>query len=229
MLVGGWKAKKAEHDSWEWLLAEYATLRQESADARTSQQSTITWSLAIFGAVLAAGLIFVSTELKHSTWPSPLTFWFYVALFGVAMPGLAFASCLSYAGELKRMERVGSYLRGLEQHLGLMDLSPRRPLRWETFLRYGVGGNGPKKLYESYLGAAGLYAIAELSSLAIFFIGMISMNPDSTRVLWSSIWTGAVAVAFLGMIVWVLFQLKAASKVVVDYDQIVPILKQGKS
>jgi FlaA1/EpsC-like NDP-sugar epimerase len=103
-----------------------------------------------------------------------------------------------------------------------MNLKPHAPLRWETFLAYGESGSGPRKQYASYVGAAGLYAIAEVTSLAIFLFGMLLTNPDQARAQLSILWAAAVFTAFLITIFSVFFQLRAASRTVVNYNTIVP-------
>lgn len=147
------------------LLAEYQSVRDESSQARQAQQSTIAWSLASFATVFAGGLLFISNSLKDDSMLGELEFIFFLLVFGVMLPGFAFASCMTYVGELARMERAGYYLRGLEYHLASTgaSLQLESPLRWETFLAYNEPSR--KKYKIGYIGGVGLYTGSILVSL----------------------------------------------------------------
>jgi hypothetical protein len=175
--------EQGSKESWEEKLAsdlvksEYDSLRQESVQARTAQQQILQWSLAAFSAIFAAGLVLAGqANINVREGFGGLVF---IVVFGFALPGLITGSCWSWLGELARMERVGYYLRGLEQHLsGLRtgsSLLPCGPLHWETYLSTGISrktGFGKRKQLLGYVGSLGLYFGSLCVSIAIFIAAL---------------------------------------------------------
>lgn len=163
------------------LLEEYRTLRAEAHQALAYAQGIVRWTVAIYGAVLAAALVaareagdavgytFMSTSL--------------LILFGFALPGVTWAAAWTWLGELIRMERAGGYLRGLElqiQQFGHASLG-FAPLRWESFIHAEnkkplteAGKDKPErslfgKSKSAYLGTAAMFFGATLLPVVLFF------------------------------------------------------------
>jgi hypothetical protein len=199
------RAGSERDHGWQWdlLQAEYVSLREESSQARQAQQSTISWSLAAFATIFAGGLVFVSSFFKDGANASVPVMVFYVLIFGVALPGFAFAACLAYMGELIRLERVGVYLRGLEKYLANSTApgSPLNggPLRWETYLRQKspeVAISRGKKRQIGNIGGIGVYVGAEIVSAIAFVVGSLTHKFENDNNLWH-----------LGSIAWVVLLL----------------------
>ena len=157
------------------LVVEYGSLRSESLQAMGSQQAILTWSLAAFGGALAAGLILATSVGKFRSHQSEdVTF---LLIFSCGLPGLSFAACLAWFGELIRMERVGHYIRGIEaivgefyQSTGVGQVLPylAAPLRWETYIAFGAKNNPiATKRQMGYFGHLTLYTGSITLSLAI--------------------------------------------------------------
>lgn len=177
--------RKIDEAGLAFLLAEYQSLREESAHARQAQQSTLTWSLAVIGAVFAGGLVFVSTIVSPTSLAPAMAVNFYALVFGVALPGYAYFAAVTYVGELARMERAGAYLRGLEKDLRLYQMFPRAPLRWETTL--ALEKYNDIKLKSPAIGAMGLYFGSFLVSLSAFWLGT-SIYAGKTHQTSSALW-----------------------------------------
>ena len=162
----------SDEEIWLQLVsAEYQSLREESSQARQAQQSTLTWSVAALGTVLAGGLVFVSGIFAPGAKSSMLSVLFYALVFGLALPGYAFFAALTYMGELGRMTRVGAYLQGLERFVATM-ISPA-PLRWETGLNAKRGAKGrTSRLLSPVVGSLALYFGSLVISLIAFWSGV---------------------------------------------------------
>lgn len=143
------------------LVAEYQAVRSEIVESFKLTQSIVQWSLAIFGVGFGAGFVALTgTNIKE----------FIVKLavflvFGVLLPGLMWAASWHWLGEMRRMERAGRYLRGLEFALGDSPVAVgqsklSRPLNWERSL---VDHKG----WLPYLPVAALFAGTFLVSVIV--------------------------------------------------------------
>ena len=154
-------------------LIEYQSLREESAQARNAQQTILQWSLGAFSLVFAAAL-------STSTSATPAIERLRMAVFAFALPFLVIGSCLAWVGELIRMRRVGSYLRGRERtfwpewedevQASFVRDRTSYPLLWENYIASKGPEPGQHKQWEGYLGAALIYGGAYVVSLAVFMI-----------------------------------------------------------
>ncbi len=153
------------------IFEEYRTLRAEAHQSLAYAQAIVRWSIAIFGTVLAAALLAasrVSTTHGYSFFGTSV-----LVLFGFALPGVSWAAAWTWLGELIRMERAGSYLRGLEAQLaalpGVRDGVGTEPLRWERFIASPRRkGTLMGKQIAAYLGTAMLFFGASAISLGLF-------------------------------------------------------------
>jgi hypothetical protein len=148
-------------------LAEYSSLRGEITQSLEYAQSIVRFSIAGYAAVLAAGLI----AAYNADGDPPYTFLSTVVLvlFGFALPIGMTAASWSWLGELLRMRRVGSYLRGLEQYLvgAQIELPGRPALGWEMNVNQWaskIGNVWP------YLGTSAIYFGSSCLSLFIFVV-----------------------------------------------------------
>lgn len=223
----------AEPSGRTLLEAEYKSLRDESSQARQAQQSTIAWSLAAFATVFAGGLVFVSNAFTSGTAVNAITIAFYALVFGAALPGFIFAGCMTYLGELIRMERAGGYLRGLERHLAVTAKdaghSLGAPLRWETYLVQKAQEDGVSKQKQriGYVGGAALYAGAEIISLAAFIAGSESYTFEEHDVGWDQAaiaWAVVLLLVFFATTLWAGWGILSSGKKNASYSQIDPIL-----
>lgn len=226
-------ARPMSDPDWQWALlqSEYVSLREESSQSRQAQQSTISWSLAAFGTIFAGGLVFVSNVFKDGADASGPVMTFYVLVFGVALPGFAFAACLAYLGELIRMERVGVYLRGLERYLARLttpgSLLDGGPLRWETYLMQKApeGAISTRKQLVGYIGGVGVYAGAELVSVAVFVAGSLTHKFEKHSYLWHSgsiAWGVLLLVVFFATVIPVGMSVVRAGQETQVYEEVCP-------
>ena len=154
-------------------IREYESLRQESSDARQSQQAVLSWSLAAF-AVIFGGLL---AGLENRV-PA----WIVVLVFALAIPGLAVGAAFAWAGELLRMERAGMYLRGIERSLWRVAPEQQRnhmirgedlldpvhyPVAWENYIWSSGSTEVGRKHVLAYIGPAALYGSIILVSQTI--------------------------------------------------------------
>jgi hypothetical protein len=215
----------------DFLKAEYGTLRDETLQAMGAQQAILTWSLASFGAVLAAGLVLgagIGPFATHK--PQDLLF---IVIFGLGLPVLSFTACLAWFGELMRMERVGHYIRGFEvivaETYQSTSVSDRfsylsAPLRWESYIAFEAKkGIAITKHQIGYFGHLGIYTGSVVLSLMIctfeswFFE---SNNHDLPVVLccYSLLFFGA----FLLVIFWLRYSLLEAASRAADIAALIP-------
>lgn len=164
-------------------LLEYESLREESHHARSAQQAILQWSLGAF-ALIFAGALTTSERI------GPGFERLRMAVFGFALPVFVIGSCLAWAGELIRMERVGFYLRGRERafwrepHGTQIDGScvpdrTRYPLLWENFI-----ASGGHKQWAGYGGAALIYGGAYVISFTVFLLTLWAHRFDGHATAW---------------------------------------------
>lgn len=224
-----------------FLRAEYDSLRAEGSQARQAQQSILQWSLAIIGVLLGAGIVVASQSASAtgSLGHQHFMYLLFVILFGFVLPMSAWFSCLSWFGELIRMERTGRYLRGLEtvlsntfQDYGAHAARGGRvsyldfPLRWETYigaqnmLRVGVS-----KQRVGYVGALGLYFGSVLVPLGIFIM-RVWIDTQIWDITVAQVLLTAYALtilsAFTGSIVLLVRALQRAGREAANLDAVVP-------
>lgn len=156
-------------------VAEYSSIRSESIQSFATSQSIIQWSLATYGVLFGAGLLAANNEIADDL--APTVSWMAAIIYGALLPGLVCAAAWSWIGEIRRMERTGAYLRGVELHLGRETIrsssSVVGPLNWESFL---AGDRSVKsssiKGWAPYLGTAMLFAGSIFASILFFFFWM---------------------------------------------------------
>jgi hypothetical protein len=211
-------------------VAEYQTLRQEITQSLATQQQIIAWSLAAFGAFFAAGLVLAGQSEVDVTSGTVGTL--FLLLFGLALPGIAIASCWSWLGELIRMERAGRYLRGFEKEVAMWCQErgiDGAPLRWETHnaaarsARHGVA-RGKQRV--GYFGSLLLYAGALGVSELIFVVAVTShsWHPDTPAFTDQAlyVWSGVTVLLLVGSVTLTIRALQAASREAVQLDQVTP-------
>ncbi|MGR0319887.1 hypothetical protein [Agromyces sp. ZXT2-3] len=162
-------------------VAEYTSIRAESIQSFATSQSIIQWSLATYGVLFGAGLLAVNSEIASDLAPS--VSWMAALIYGVLLPGLVCAAAWSWIGEIRRMERAGAYVRGIERHLRLETrrgtASVVGPLNWETFLAGSQrSASSGIKGWAPYLGTALLFGGSLFSSVVFFFFWVYEILDD---------------------------------------------------
>ena len=182
-------------------LEEYKSLREESAQARQSQQTILQWSLGAFAVLFGAGLAFSRTD-------DPIDFSVFSIVYGLALPGFVFASALTWWGELIRMERAGHFLRGKEiatwpsQVRGNAgeDLVRSEFPSWEMFIAHLGSDVRSRKQLVGYVGALSIYAGALVFSFLTF---STRWNAHQFEKIWvmtmGNAWALAVPIIFMGV------------------------------
>lgn len=137
------------------LIAEYQGIRNEILESFKLTQAIIQWSLAIYGVGFGAGLVAANEATKPQA--DPFLQWMVFGVFAVLLPGLMSAASFHWLGEITRMERAGSYVRGLEYELkdaAFAVGSERflRPLNWERHLQ-----QNQSKRWLPYVAVAALF------------------------------------------------------------------------
>lgn len=147
------------------MTSQYETIRTESGQARSDQQSIINWNQAFAVALFAVGIVIVGNS-EHMLLAQ--------VLFGLLLPLVLVGGTMAWAGEMIRMERAGAYLRALERAMWhRLPSGQTDPLwfMWENFLwsppkRMLEGGY--KKQNAGYAGIAIFYGAMYVGSLAVF-------------------------------------------------------------
>jgi hypothetical protein len=180
-------------------VAEYSSIRSESIQSFATSQSIIQWSLATYGVLFGAGLLAVNSEISDDL--APTVSWMAAIIYGALLPGLVCAAAWSWIGEIKRMERTGAYLRGVELHLSRETMrsssSVAGPLNWESFL-----AGDPKvksssvKGWAPYLGTAMLFGGSIFASMLFFLFWVYQILEDGwTSGVWVLLITGVSLLA----------------------------------
>jgi hypothetical protein len=224
--------------SFDLVKAEYETIRAESAQARQAQQSILQWSLATIGVAITAGVLLINSmaALDPAQHRGKFLYAVFIFLYGLAVPGGSWLSCLAWFGELIRMERAGRYLRGLEVvvHLILSKEAPehdklnylRAPLRWETYIasenRRGIAVT---KQRVGYLGSLGLYTGATALPLAAL-CGRVWMEPLFWDHRWQrillTVYAMLILISFAVTATILVRALQRAGSEIADIDQVCP-------
>lgn len=186
-------------------VAEYESIRAESLQSFSTSQSIIQWSMATYGVLFGAGLLAANSEIAKSF--QPMVEWMAVVIYGLLLPGLVCAAAWSWIGEIRRMERAGAYLRGVERRTRLetklnASSSVIGPLNWETFLATGSRRGSPVKGWAPYIGTSLLFG-GGLGASVVFFYIWVDRLVDAGGVgerLWTLIIVNALlAGAFVGV------------------------------
>jgi hypothetical protein len=169
------KSVEVEDAASGFAVAEYASIRTESIQSFATSQSIIQWSLATYGVLFGAGLLAANSGISKDL--APTVAWMAAVIYGALLPGLICAAAWSWIGEIRRMERTGAYLRGVETHLRQetkrSSSSVVGPLNWETFLAGDPSTKGSGiKGWAPYLGTAMLFGGSILASVIFFFFWM---------------------------------------------------------
>jgi hypothetical protein len=155
------------------LVEEYKTVREEIYTAFGNAQAIIRWSLAVFGVTLAAGMVAATNDTVSGPTQTFATT-AVLALFGWFVPALVWASAFTWLGEIVRVQRAASYLRGFENAIaalpGATEAFGRRPLHFTTSSIERGPGKRTGQQIASTLGAAGVFFIAAGSSVFLFVI-----------------------------------------------------------
>lgn len=144
------------------LVAEYQAVRNEILESFKLTQAIIQWSLAIYGVGFGAGFVALTEATKTS---NPFLQWMVAVMFGLLLPGLMWAASFHWLGEITRMERAGSYVRGLEFQFRSAEFSigsgsVPRPLNWERHL-------SENKRWLPYFAVAALFGGTFLVALGV--------------------------------------------------------------
>lgn len=227
----GGSDKDAVQAGLELVKLEYISLRDETLKAMEAQQAILTWSLAAFGAVLAAGLLLVrSVGPFESHKPQDVMF---LLIFGAGLPGFTFASCIAWFGELIRMERAGHYLRGLEiviadmfkgAAVGSSFAHLAAPLRWETHIAFGRKKQiAVSKHQVGYVGHLAIYAGSMALALGICTVETWSFAfPSRASAIAVSAYAAAVFAFFVVVVLRLRNALVEAARTAADLDDVVP-------
>lgn len=180
--------------------AEYASVRAESLQSFATSQSIIQWSLATYGVLFGAGLLAASNQIASDL--TSAVAWMAALIYGILLPGLVSAAAWSWIGEIRRMERSGVYMRGVERRFRIetqtSSSSVVSPLNWESFLTGDVGSGAPGvKGFAPYLGTAMLFGGAQLSSVVFFYIWIDRLfdQKGSTFAIWTLVLTDTGLIA----------------------------------
>ena len=214
---------RTPHDPlWrELFLAEYASLRDESAHARQAQQAVLQWSLATSAVILGAAVAFFA---RGGPAPPTGAVFVFLLVYGFGMPAFAAAAFMAWFGELLRMERVGVFLRGRER-LTWDDAALREEIResvsggeawrqamvWENWIAFGTGGLGARKQIVGYLGGVLLYVGLFVASELIFLNAALAHDFAAHDGAWRAaawVWTILSSSAFVVLVATVGWQLK---------------------
>lgn len=181
------------------VVAEYQSVRLESVQSFENAQSIIKWSLATYGVLFGAGLV----AATRTTLPEfvPLIGYASLVIYSILLPGLVCVASWQWLGEITRMERVGVYLRGMERAIrnavdsGEIDTfcGIASPLGWETFLS---GSGKSRKRILPYVGAAGMFAGAFLSSFAFASFWLAAVYEGQANGAWAW-WLVPIVVLFV--------------------------------
>jgi len=142
--------------------SEYGSVRTEWTSARDAQQSTLQWTLATLGVLLAG--IATSDFGTHRPF-------LFIAL-GASVIAIAMCSEAIWFGEVMRMERAACYLRGLEKALWPLVGTNEYPLlMWETWrgdeTMHKPGSAWVKKATPSIIASFGLYAVLAVPGFVV--------------------------------------------------------------
>lgn len=209
---------------------EYESLRAESAQAREAQQTILQWS---FGAI---ALSYAAIAASYASETQAVDN-FRLVIFGLGLPGLVISACLSWMGELFRMERAGYYLRGREratwsEAIDVDSLSSKwvqrpedAPLYWENFIAFGGGGFGRRKGLLGYLASYGVYSGTLLGTLWLFRLELGSHAFHAHDMVITCILTGwavLLYLAFLTTTLWLMVSLKKLGKMYAGQETLAP-------
>lgn len=166
------KNVEVEDASAALAVAEYSSVRQESLQSFATSQSILQWSLATYGVLFGAGLLAASNDVAEDL--SSTVSWMAAIIYGLLLPGLVCAASWAWIGEIRRMERAGVYLRGVERRISeetrRSSSSVIAPLHWESFLAGDSRQEGPPvKGWAPYLGTALLFGGGFLSSVMFMY------------------------------------------------------------
>jgi hypothetical protein len=185
--------------------AEYSSIRAESLQSFATSQSIIQWSLATYGVLFGAGLLATGSDVVSDLVAA--SSWMAAIIYGLLLPGLICAAAWSWIGEIRRMERSGAYLRGLERRIrgqtALSKSSVVAPINWESFLAGSTHPDSPAvKGWAPYIGTSLLFGGAGLSSVVFFYfwIDRIIKNDGPSVAAWLLIGVStSVALLFLAV------------------------------
>jgi hypothetical protein len=205
------------------LAAEYASLRDESAQARQAQQSVLQWSLGAASVLLAGAVAFTSKESPASSATAV-----FLLIYGFGMPAFAAAAFMAWFGELIRMERAGMFLRARERQLWPVR-APADPgsyvtegdawqhpiMMWENWISFSKGGFGARKQIIGYLGGLIIYVGAFATSEFAFAIVASGHEFQAHSHGWHVAcvaWAVVATVAFAGFAGAIILHFKALGK-----------------
>ncbi len=201
------KTVEVEDAASGFAVAEYSSIRAESIQSFATSQSIIQWSLATYGVLFGAGLLAANSEIAEDL--APIVSLMAAMIYGVLLPGLVCAAAWSWIGEIRRMERTGAYLRGVEIHLREETrrgtASVIGPLNWESFLAGDPSLKSSSiKGLAPYLGTAMLFGGSMFASVVFFFFWMYQILERGWNAgVWVLLVTDAALIAiFLGVCIY---------------------------
>ena len=108
--------RRGDPDNAEAISDEYRSLRAESLQAKSNQQSILQWSIGAVGIVAAAVLAALAALGDAKTvGDSRLRLAALAVSLGVVVPTLLASAFAVWIGEVERMERVGRFIRSREE------------------------------------------------------------------------------------------------------------------
>jgi len=150
---------------------EYKSLRAESIAAKNNQQTTLTWSLAGIGVLVAGSVAATRPDASGS---QAAAYTAVALMFATIAPLIILGSFGIWLGEVERMERVGKYLRERERcswraetldmkHIG----EPLRyPTAWENAIFQPKAASGLGKNVFGNVSAVMLFVGAFAASIS---------------------------------------------------------------
>lgn len=142
----------------DWIeiaLEEYKTLRTESIEAVKSQYITLN-----LGAVIIGGIVITGFNLWEKTILSNLIFLIFIPLF-------CYFILTIWIGEVKRMTRVGIYIKKLENKISKEYPNNVLPLNFENWLRSANENGQTNQVKWNYIAVIALFFFISVSSIII--------------------------------------------------------------
>lgn len=195
------------------IVAEYESLRGESARSLDRAHGAIQWSLSAFG-VLYASAVAAIARIFTGPPSAPMVAVVFVTL-SLGLPGLLCVGAWTWLSELSRMERAGAVLRCIERDVanipGIGSFCGGAPLRFETEISKGrAGGVGAvRKMGVWYVAISALFfggiLISEATLIIVFYGIYRNVSANGRMLGWASIF---VALVILVIFVTVSFWMK---------------------
>jgi len=212
----------SKDDFSEYSMLEYSSLRSESIAAKGYQQTILQWCLAAVAAISVAGAGVVLSD-KEIFLSASLNFYAGFAVFSVAVPFVVASAFGIWIGEVRRMERVGKFIRMREAaymlELGISAASPlaasKLPIMWESFifddeLQGQHGKNRIGSIFSTVLFFGLYYGSLGIAWLVSFEAAKLGIG-SSGKHEFAALYLIAIAALFLAVFLPVLARLSKGS------------------